>query len=384
MLTRVAITVAGLALAGCSAMPGAGPTTGAMVNSPAKVAPAETPDAEAYALLPMNVRSAKAMNGAMPLAREASFLPDAPPPRVGIGSGDALEVTIVSVNPTGFMDFSQAAVTPIATNTLPVQEVDPSGTISVPPLGRVRVSGMSVPRLEAMLTERLARVLVDPSVVVRVADRVSDQVSVVGKVVNPGRHSAGQDDARLLDLIGAAGGPSLPTDELRLTLTRDGRSASLRLDRLMDEVSLNIRVWPGDVITLEEATSQYALIGSTNKPGNYDWSVRHLTLARALAEGGGPNRLTADRNGVFVLRSIPQLALASVTNLDLSQLSDPAPTVLQFDFSSPTGVLAAQQFELRDEDLIYVSDAPIVEAGKITTAIAPALILRQAVPVPLQ
>lgn len=378
---RAVTIIACLALAGCTWMPGAGPTTGAMINSEKRVEPAVEPAGEAYALLPMTVQSAKALNAAMPLVQTASFLPDTPPPRTGIGSGDAVEVTIVSVNPTGFMDFDQAAVTPIATNTLPVQEVDPGGTISVPPLGRVRVAGMSVPQIESMLTQRLAQVLVEPSVVVRVDERVSDRVAVVGKVVEPGRHSTGQEGARILDLIGAAGGPSLPANELRLILTRDGHSASVRLDRLFTEPGLNIRVWPGDVIMLEEAVSQYALMGAANTPGNFDWRTRRLTLARALGEGGGPNRLTADRHGVFVLRSVPQRALASVSDLDLAQLSDPAPTVLQFDFSSPTGVLAAQQFELRDEDLVYVSDAPVVEAGKITTALAPALFLRRAVPV---
>lgn len=380
---RAILIMACMALAGCSSLPGAGPTTGAMRDSEGVVASAEKLEPEAYALVPMTIQRAKAMNAAMPLARAANFVLDEPPPRKGIGSGDALEVTIISVNPSGFVDFSQSAVTPIATNTLPVQEVDASGTISVPPLGRVGVRGMSVREIESMLVQRLAEVLVDPSVVVRVTDRISDDVSVVGEVANPGRHSIGEGDPRLFTLIGAAGGPTLPPDELRVTLTRNGRSASVRLDRLMHEPRFNIRVWPGDVITVSEASSQYTVFGATNRPGAFEWRPRRLTLASALAEGGGGNRLAADRSGVFVLRNMPRPALAAISDLEVEQLPDPAPAVLQFDFSSPTGMLAAQQFEMRNDDLVYVSDSPIVDVGKIAIAFSPFLLLRQAVPVPV-
>jgi polysaccharide export outer membrane protein len=274
VISRLTVVGACLVLTGCAAIPGAGPSTWAMRDSAGEVEPASAPAAEAYAFVPMTPSLAASLNLAAPTRASAPFPADAPPPRVGIGPGDEIEVTIVSVNPSGFVDFSQSTVNPVATTTLPAQRIDASGMINVPPVGRVRASGLTPQALEARLTERLAQVLVDPSVLVRVVSRVSDQASVIGLVEDPGRHPVEGADMRVLDLVAAAGGPGTDgggagistRDELVLTLTRGGRSASAGFAALFEDPSLNVRVWPGDVITLEAATRRFTVFGASGTP----------------------------------------------------------------------------------------------------------------------
>jgi hypothetical protein len=72
---------------------------------------------------------------------------------------------------------------------------------------------------------------------------------------------------------------------------------------------------------------------------------------------------------VFLLRPTDREALARVPGLPVEALPDPAPTVYGFDATVPQGLLAMQAFEMRDGDLIFVSDAPLEELSKAVRAI---------------
>lgn len=349
-------------------LPGAGPTAG-MITGSDDVLVIETEAEAGFALLPMSTPLAMTMNALTRPVRPDDFIADEPAPTVGVGTGDSLEVTIITINPAGFVDFSASVVRPISTNTLPIQAVDPLGQINVPPIGRVKVAGLGLPEIESRLQALLQESLIEPSVVVRKTGQVSDLVTVVGQVGAPGRHPALTAEARLMDVIATAGGPTRPAEELKLTLTRRGRSAVVGLEALLDDPRLNIRVWPGDLISVDAATSRYALLGAVLRPGRYDWAEPSFTLAEALAAGGGQLRQAADREGVYVLRRLPQEVLGEIGSFEAAKLADPAQAVLRFDFADASGLLAAQALELRDGDVVYVSDAPLEEFGKIVAAV---------------
>src|SRR5581483_11102236 len=103
-------------------------------------------------------------------------------------------------------------------NNLPVR-VDLEGTITLPLIGRVPASGLTVPQLEADLTRRLKTYVRQPDVVAAVTEYRSQPVSVVGSVRNPGVHQL-QGHKNLIEVLALAGG--LNQDAGRtVTITRE-------------------------------------------------------------------------------------------------------------------------------------------------------------------
>lgn len=111
-----------------------------------------------------------------------------------LGPGDAVNL--------GIEDFIQPGVQFQAQF-----EVSPSGSIRVPQIGMVKVSGMSEPELEQELRSRIqeAGILSNPLVQAIVATRRQQTFSIIGSTRNPGLYPINQPDLRLLDAIGLAG-----------------------------------------------------------------------------------------------------------------------------------------------------------------------------------
>lgn len=378
-----ALTVALLAstVGGCAFVSGTGPTASQIRGAGEDVAVDRDPARARYAVVDVDLPVARALHAA-PTVQPASFFADTPPdrPQLTIGTGDEVAVTIVNTSQAGFVNFAQSTVSPLATTSLPPQPVMADGRISVPPLGRIAASGRTPQQLERELREQLGDVLVDPSVIVRLTDRRNRQVAVMGGAVQAGYYPILAEETRVLDVLGAAGvstsasvggggatAPNAP-EELVLTLNRGGVERQVRLDRFLADPALNVRVRPGDVIRLEPAERRFTLLGALGANGDYGYVDTSLTLAQALARGGGLVNQQAARNGVFLYRSTPREDLEELASEPLALRADLVPTVYSFDFSQPDVMLAAQRFEMRDGDMVYVPDSPLSELSKVLGA----------------
>lgn len=363
---RLGAILLAMAATACNTVPGAGPTTDQILAGGDSVEVTRT--AARYALVSVDLAAADGVNAASaPPLPAAGFFGDDPRPPLQptIRSGDDVAVTIVNVNRDGFVDFAEASVSPLATTGLPPQTVGPDGRIGVPPIGRVPAAGRTPERLENELEDRLGRVLVEPSVIVQITSRRVGQVSVLGEVARPGYFPLLAADTRLSDLIGAAGGPTAPADEVEFTLVRDGEQASVRFDRFLQRPAWDIRVWPGDILRFEPARRRYTVLGAVALNGRYEFDEPSLTLAEALATGRGLNNLQAARNGVFVYRQARLESLRRVSARPVPFSEPTVPTVFHFDLGRPAVLFAAQTFRIRDGDMIYVPDAPLTEISKV-------------------
>jgi protein involved in polysaccharide export with SLBB domain len=93
-----------------------------------------------------------------------------PVPEYYLGPGDELDIRIFEL--------------PNFNMTL---RVAPDGTISVAPIGRIRVAGMTVQQVEEMLRKYLQeRYIQDPHVSVNIRQFESQRYTVMGAVKNPG------------------------------------------------------------------------------------------------------------------------------------------------------------------------------------------------------
>jgi protein involved in polysaccharide export with SLBB domain len=124
-------------------------------------------------------------------------------------------------------------------------KIDTSGHANYPYLGQVLLTGRTTAEVADLLAHGLKRgVLLDPMVTVNVT--TFRQVFVAGEVAQPGGYEY-QPGLTVEKAIALAGG---------FTDRAARRDISLRLnggDRLLEEVSLQQRLNPGDIITIEQS-----------------------------------------------------------------------------------------------------------------------------------
>ncbi len=183
-------------------------------------------------------------------------------------------------------------------------EVDSSGNIDLPFVGRFHVTGMTTQQIEAQINVRLRPYFVSPHALVTIAAYGSRSVSVLGAVRNPGRLQL-QGKRTLTDVLAASGGLAPEAGSL-LVITRSiscgalGISgehldptglfylAEVNLDFLMTgDPRNNIALCGGDSISVPRARLIYVM-GDVHRQGGFplhENSSETALQALALAEG---------------------------------------------------------------------------------------------------
>ena len=78
-----------------------------------------------------------------------------PPPRITLGIGDVVSVTIFEAEPGGLFIPSDPGARPGNFVTLPNQVVDTNGNITVPYAGTIRAVGRTPPEVQEAINEAL-------------------------------------------------------------------------------------------------------------------------------------------------------------------------------------------------------------------------------------
>jgi polysaccharide export outer membrane protein len=251
-------------------------------------------------------------------------------PRHGyrIGPDDLLEVRIPDLLENGSRSLTDGAagvVLPTVRETPLFQQgvrVTSHGTITLPLLGEFKAEGLTSTELEAEIGARLKRadILRKPQVTVQLAEYRSGVVAVMGSVEKPGLYPITRPGATIADLIWAAGGPAKDAGRI-VAFAPVGSPDPIRIDLDMltqpdgaDAAVINVRAWPGDVISLAPAGS-VMVDGWVEKPGAYP-VTRGMTLIGAVAAAGG-HHFAADRQHAMVKRSLgPRESKVITVDLD--------------------------------------------------------------------
>jgi polysaccharide export outer membrane protein len=306
------------------------------------------------------------------------------PTNQGIAVGDVISVAIYerdsalfgpSLGAGGPLGAPTVAMSPMT--ALPPQTVDHTGEISVPFIGRVKAAGRTPSDVESAIREGLRMKTPDPQVVVSLGDRKGgDLISVAGDVQRPGQFPVSLAGMRLVDAIAAAGGSKSDPYNTMVTVTRGSTTRSDSLQQVFSNSSKNVPLRPGDTVVLRDRPLTFRAFGETGKVGNFPIQVEDLTLTDAVAASGGPSDMSANPASIFVYRMEPASLLASLgrTNLPGGSI---APVVYQLDLTDPKGFFYANNFTIRDQDIIYYSAAGSVGVrkfmGLINTLLAPAI-----------
>jgi len=195
---------------------------------------------------------------------------------VGLAPGDTLDAH--------FLDFPDAATLRLT--------VSPSGTIFVPYTGQVQVGGLMPNEAEAAVVEAMKakQVVVAPQVSLSVVSSRNLVVLVLGAVSLP--HPVPLfAPAPLSMVLSQVGSFTVAASYHVLIAHRDGAPPEdVELDRTLTNLrGMNVMVRPGDIVTVAQAGSFFAL-GEFNRPGLFPIAgTNHMTLMQAVVVAGGPD-----------------------------------------------------------------------------------------------
>jgi len=359
-VTRIAVLSALSVHCACSQFPTSGPAGFDVRNE--KVDPGGVP----YALVRVTPEVENVLERKAP--RIARVFPDrGGPGEIRFGIGDVVSVTVFEAAPGGLFIPLEAGVRPGNYVTLPNQTVDNSGNITVPYAGAIRAKGRTVVEVQKAIVDALQNRALEPQVVVALVDQRASSVSVLGDVGTPSRFPANANGERLLDVIARAGGPKNPGYDEWVMLERQGRQATAPFAALVNLPANNVWVRPQDTIYVFSQPQTFTAFGASGVQGHIPFAAWRLSLAEAIARAGGLNDFLADPASVFVYRGEPR-EVAELLGVDCSRFNGPIiPIIFNLNLRDPSGYFLASNFEMRNKDIIFTSNAPTVEATKFLT-----------------
>jgi polysaccharide export outer membrane protein len=304
---------------------------------------------------------------------------------------------------------------------IPDQEVGTDGAISVPYAGRVPAAGRLPAEVQQAIEARLADKALGPQVLVIVKNSAVNAVTVlltesgrassvgsgetsietlIGSPSNPVEANRVETRAaaaagtgvsanpipaapmagtrvplspggdRLLQIIAAAGGAKTPVHETFVRLSRGGVTATIPLEQLVADPAEDLYAQPGDVVTLVQVPQTFSVFGATGRNAEIAFDARNITLGEALGKSQGLRDDLAKPEGVFLFRYEPDSVLQALDQpVAAGARGGVSPVVYRFDLRDGKTYSLAQEFPVRDKDVIFVADAPAAQLYKFFTAL---------------
>lgn len=283
-----------------------------------------------------------------------------------IRPGDTLSLTV-------WENVDDGLLTPSTSNRQILEEVqvDGAGFIFVPYAGRIKAAGNTPEAIRRIVTTRLEDQTPDPQVEVRRVSGDGATVSVVGGVGAQGVFAISRPTRTLSAMIARAGGISIPPEIAQITVNRGSHTGKIWFEDLYSNPEFDIALRSGDRILVEEDQRAFTVLGATGTQNRVPFRTQTLSAVEALAQVGGLSTTAADPTGVFVFRNEPGEIANQV--LGRSDLQGAQRVVYVLDLTEPNGMFMARDFSIRDDDLIYVTEAPFTQWDKTISALTGSL-----------
>ncbi len=321
------------------------------------------PDSLPYALVRLNPEVVKILGHYTPRLSTA-FANRTPPKAFRFGIGDIVSVTIFEAAAGGLFIPAEAGVRPGNYVVIPNQAVDDGGNITVPYAGAVRANGRTPAEVQRAIVDALKNRAIEPQVVVSVVEQRTSLISVLGDVKASGRFPASPAGERIVDVIARAGGPASQGYDMWVTLERQGHRASVPFGALVYEPSNNIFVLPADIVYLYNQAQTFVAFGAAGNQGQFKFDAWRISMAEAVGKVGGLSDGQADPGSVFLYRGETR-EVARQIGVDVSRFEGPiVPVIYLANLRDPSGYFLSQSFEMRNKDVIFVSNAAAVETTK--------------------
>ena len=279
-----------------------------------------------------------------------------------IRPGDTLGLTIYENVDDGLL-----AGTGVNSTNLSEVQVDGAGFIFVPYAGRIRAAGNTPEAIRRLITEKLNDQTPDPQVMVRRLAGDGATVTVTGVVGGQGVYPIERPTRTLTSMLARAGGVTVEPEIAQVTVIRGSQKGTVWFEDLFENPQSDIALRGGDRILVEGDRRSFTALGATGSQNRVRFETQTISAIEAIAQVGGLSSQTADPTGVFVFRNEPEEIARQV--LGRSDILGTQRMVYVLDLTRPNGVFLARDFVIRDEDTVYVTEAPFVQWTKTLSAL---------------
>jgi len=257
-----------------------------------------------------------------------------------------------------------------ASNSTALEEVqvDSAGFIFVPYAGRVRASGSTPDQLRTTITAKLEDQTPDPQVQVRRLAGDGSTVSLIGAVGAQGVYPIERPTRTLATMLANAGGVAIQPEIAQVTVIRGNEQGKIWFQDLFDHPELDIALRGGDRILVEEDSRSFTALGATSAQARVRFESQDLSALEAIAQVGGLISTASDPTGVFVFRNEPAEIAGQVLGRD--DLQGAQRMVYVLNLTQPNGLFIARDFVIRDDDTLYVTEAPYAQWTKTISLLA--------------
>ena len=252
------------------------------------------------------------------------------------------------------------------TSTLEEVQVDGQGFIFVPYAGRIKAAGNTPEAIRVLITNKLSAQTPDPQVLVRRLAGDGATVSLIGGIGAQGVYPIERPTRTLTAMLAQAGGVTIEPEIAQITVIRGGHTGTIWLSDLYENPRLDIALRGGVRILVEVDRRSYTALGATGAQTRVPFQTQTISAIEAIATVGGLNPNLADPTGIFVIREeAPDVA---ATLLGRS-FNEPVRIAYVIDLTQPSGIFTAKDFKIRDEDTVYVTEAPYASFVKVLSSI---------------
>ncbi len=258
-------------------------------------------------------------------------------------------------------------ITPAASNVTNEQsiqangyQIDQSGYIQFPIIGRYKAAGKSLTQVNQEIRSQLSGFLKTPDVIVRVLSYQGQRYSVQGNVMNAGQFTLSDQPVSIYTALSMAGGINTQYgDNTSITLIRQGKNYKLNSIQLEKSgYSLhNLLIQPNDTLYVNSKDDQKIYVmGESGRNQSLPMRDQGMTLSDVLGESLGIDANTASAKRIYVLRNNPKQQQTELYHMNLMSLGD-------------FGL--ANQFRMRSNDIVYVDATGLARWQRIITQILP-------------
>jgi len=283
-----------------------------------------------------------------------------------IQPGDILGLTI-------WENVDDGLLVPAGQNATVLEDVqvDGAGNIFVPYAGRIRAAGNTPEDVRALISAKLEEQTPDPQVQVRRLAGDGSTVSVSGVVGAQGVYPIERPTRTLATMLARAGGVTINPDIAQVTLVRDNHTGTIWFSDLYDHPAHDVALRGGDRILVQADTRNFTALGATGTQAVVPFESQTISAIEAIASVGGLAANAADPTGVFVFRNEPEAIARQLTGIP--DLEGTQRMIYVLDLTQPNGMFMARDFAIRDEDTVYVTEAPFTQFSRVIAALTGSL-----------
>lgn len=286
-----------------------------------------------------------------------------------IQPGDTLDVLIWDSGENSLLTSPEQRVANL--NGMRVSE---GGSIFVPYVGKVKVSGQSPDGARQIVQRQLEAIVPSAQVQLRMIEGRTNSVDVVGGVGRPGPVQMPDQNFTVLSAISAAGGVAGNMENPHVKLVRGSKIYATSVSRLFENPSLDTRLHGGDKLIVEKDRRYFLSLGAAGSEAQHVFNRDKVSALDALSIIGGVQDTRANPKGILVLREYPASAIKP-------DLRGPGKTrvVYTLDLTTSDGLFSAKNFYINSGDLVYATESPVNNTRTILGLVGSAFGLANAV-----